>query len=231
MPRQSRTLLLAACTIAALAGCAGSVEKTHHYVMDSIDHRDLVRPVSAQDGPVIAVAPVVLPEYLNQNGIVTRDRSNEITRAEFHQWAGPLSEEIGRAVTENLSAMLGTDRVLLGATRRSIPVDYVVDIEVVTFERRADSNAVDLIARWAVFRGDERNLLAMRRARFSTPVSGPEYGDTVGAMSKGIRALSEEIAAAMGQGRHRGGTDRWAVERKGAPLSGDAPARAQTGRK
>ncbi|HEX6978078.1 MAG TPA: PqiC family protein [Alphaproteobacteria bacterium] len=221
-----RIAIAAVCGV--LAGCAEPGAPIRHYVIDTTEQRGTVRQASAQDGPIIAVAPVALPEYLNQNGILTRNSRNEIVRSESHVWAGPLSEEIGRAVAENLSALLPTDRVTLGAVRRILPVDYTVDIEIVQFERTEATNAVDLVARWVVFRGDERTVLAMRRSQLHTPVAGTEYQDTAAAMSDALGALSEEIASAIMQTRDRRKSDRLSAERMSRNQGGNggaAPAR------
>jgi uncharacterized lipoprotein YmbA len=224
MPIEMKGLASIVCAAGViLAGCAGPGEFTRHYVINAPDQQEAVRPASAQEGPIIAVRPVTLPEYLNQNGIVVRDRDNEIERAEFHVWAAPLSEEIARAVAENLSTMLSTDRVTLSAARRSIPIDYTVDIEIVNFERGLNTNAVDLLARWVVFRGDEKSMLAMRRSRIQRSVAGSDYRDTVAAMSAAVTALSEEIAMTIDRSRDRRKSDRWAAERPSRSLSGDAP--------
>jgi hypothetical protein len=205
-----------------LAGCTEATEPTRHYIIDAAEQRGAVRQVAAQEGPVVAVAPVTMPEYLNQNGIVTRNSRNEVTRAEFHQWAGPLSEEIARTVAENLSAMLPTDRVTLSNNRRSIPIDYAVEIEIVQFEREASSNAVTLIARWTVYRGDESGVLTMRRSRFSKAAAGSQYQDTVAAMSDAIASLSDEIATTISQARSRRGLGRYAGEPSSKTASGEA---------
>jgi uncharacterized lipoprotein YmbA len=223
MPSNMKAILLVLWTAgAALAGCSQPGEPVRHYVIDTVDQRPAMRPVAGQPGPIVAVSPIALPEYLNQNGIVTRTQGNEVLRAESHAWAGPLAEEIARAVAENLSAMLPTERVTLGAARRAIPVDYTVDIEIVNFERDAAGNAVDLVARWMVFRGDERGLLVMRRSQFRKPAGGPDYRDTVAAMSEAVAALSEEIASAITQGPDRRRSDRWAAERPTRRPNGDA---------
>lgn len=208
---------------AMLAGCSASGELTHLYVMDATQRYAAVRPASAQEAPIVAVASVKLPEYLNQNGIVTRDGNNEITRADFHIWAGPLSEEIARTIAENIAVMLPSDRVTLNAGRRSIPVDYTIDVEIVTFERDAAAKKVDLVATWVIFRGDERSMLAMRRSRFSKPMSGSDYKDTVAAMSEALAALCEEITTTINRGP--GKTDRFAAGRQSRQLSGEPPAR------
>lgn len=216
-----RSIALIVCAAGACVACSGPAIPVREYVIDSAEQRAIVRQVSAPQGPIIAVSPVTLPEYLNHNGIVTRNQGNEITRAEYHVWAGPLAEEIARAVGENLSAMLPTDRVTLSAARRAMPVDYTVDIEIVSFERDVTNN-VDLVARWAVFRGDGRGMLAMRRAQFRKPAGGADYQDTVAAMSEAIAALSEEIATAIMQRPDPRGGGRWAAERAPRRPDGDA---------
>lgn len=223
-----RLAVAAVCSV--LVGCAEPGEPMRHYVIDATEQRGAIRQVAAQQGPVVALAPVTLPEYLNQYGIVTRNIRNEITRSDSHVWAGPLSEEVGRAVAENLSVLLPTDRVTLSATRRSIPVDYSIDIEIARFERVESSSTVDLVARWLVLRGDERTVLMMRRSHVERPISGAEYGDTAAAMSEALAVLSEEIAAAIMQTRDRRRTERWAVERMPRSQSGNsgaAPARSR----
>jgi uncharacterized lipoprotein YmbA len=222
-PRTARSL---AGAFLLLAGCTEATEPTRHYIIDAAEQRGVVRQVSAQEGPIVAIAPVNMPEYLNQNGIVTRNSRNEVTRSELNQWAGPLSEEIARALAENLTVMLPTDRVTLNASRRSVPVDYTIDVEIVQFERDAASNAVNLIARWTVFRGDERNVVSMRRSRYSKPVAGPDYSDTVAAMSDAVAALSDEIATAIAQARSGRGTGRFAANPPSSKTaSGDATRR------
>lgn len=214
-----------------LAGCTEATEPTRHYIIDAAEQRGAVRQVAAQEGPVVAVAPVIMPEYLNQNGIVTRNSRNEVTRAEFHQWAGPLSEEIARAVAENLSAMVPTDRVTLSSNRRSIPIDYAVEIEIVQFEREANSNAVTLIARWTVYRGDERSVLTMRRSRYSKAAASSEYQDTVAAMSDAVASLSDEIAATISRARSGRGAGRYAADPSSSKTASGEASRPTTRRR
>ena len=207
-----------------LAGCAESVVP-NSYIMTADSQRDAVRPASAADGPIVYIAPVRLPEYLNHDGIVTRDHGNEIRRAEAHVWAGPLSDEIARAMSENLSALLPTDRTTLAESGGQIPVDYAVAIEIVTFELNSGTNMVDMVARWVLFRGEEKRLLTMRRSEFHKQVAGADYRDTVATMSEAVAALSDDIATAISQSRDRRKSDRWAARRAPGPSSGEATAR------
>jgi uncharacterized lipoprotein YmbA len=217
-------LLFAAGLFLVLAGCAESVPPSN-YIMTADSQRDPVRQASAADGPIVYIAPVRVPEYLNHNGIVTRDYGNEIRRADAHIWAGPLSDEIARAVSENLSALLPTDRTTLAESGGQIPVDYTVAIEIMSFELNSDTNMVDMVGRWILFRGEERRLLTMRRSEFHKQVAGADYRDTVAAMSEAVAALSDDIATAISQSRERRKSDRWATRRAQGSSSGEATAR------
>lgn len=218
-PRFVSLAVLAGCL--AIAGCAGSLAPPRHYVISSVDSGTPVRQASAQEGPAVAVTLSAIPDYLNQNGIVTRTRENEVTRAEDNLWAGSLPDEITRAIAENLSRQVPTDRIVLASNRRAIPVDYTVDIEIISFERDWN-NAVQLVARWTLFRGDEKALLTMRRSQIEQPAAGPDYDSTVAAMSRALGELTREIAVAIDQSRGIRRADRWTAERSSSSTSGEA---------
>lgn len=202
----------------AVTGCT-TPPVAHHYVISAVDNGTPVRQASAQDGPVVAITLAAMPDYLNQNGIVTRTSGNEVVRAEDHLWAGSLTDEITRVMGENLSLMVPTDRVVLGSSRRAIPADYTVDVEIVSFEREWN-NVVQLVARWSLFRGDEKSLLVMRRSQIEQPVQGPDYDATVAAMSRALGDLTREIATAIDRSRGTRRSDRWAADRSSMSQSG-----------
>jgi uncharacterized protein len=188
----------AACSL--LAACSGGLGSasppSRYYVLSSVEA--VAQPSSAQyrEGPIIGVASVTVPEYLRNSGILTRDRTNEVVRAEFDQWAGPLSDEITRELSENLSVLLQTDRIVSASGRRAAALDFLVDVELARFER--DPNGIiRLTALWSVWRDDGRVLVAMRKSRLSETPQGTGYGDVAVAMSSVLQNLSRDIAAAV----------------------------------
>lgn len=188
-------ILLSACS-----GLGGSEPPVHYYVLTAAAVNPSPGPAPAQHGPVISVAPVALPEYLNQAGITTRQGQSEMVRAGSDRWAGPLASEITRNVGENLSVMVPTDRLLLvGSAGLTVPVDFVVQIEIAAFERD-QSNVVKMIARWSLFGEDGRSLVTMRTSRISRPTTGTDYDSTVAAMSGALEELCREIASAIQEG-------------------------------
>ena len=54
---------------------------------------------------------------------------NEVWLDEFNRWASPLQDNLGRAVAENLVAMLGTPHVTVFPQTLSADAEYRVAIE------------------------------------------------------------------------------------------------------
>ena len=202
LARKKSCWLLVAAAL-AVSGCTGSLggpsAPTRYYVLSATSGATPISQGPAQSGPIVAVIPVDLAEYLDSPGIVTRSGANEIVRANFDQWAGPLGGEISRVVGENLSSMIPTDRLTVSTGTGGLPIDFTVMIEIATFERD-DANNVTLLARWAVVRGADRTRVALRTSRITQAATGASYNATVVAMNTVLGKLSQEIAAVIAAG-------------------------------
>lgn len=187
----ARALALAA---AIAAGCS-SAPPVRFYVV-----APLAGPAPAQraPGPAVAVAAVRLPEYLERPQLVTRSGDHRLQLEEYHQWGGNLGKDLTRVMAENLSLLLGSDAVVAAPhTLRTRP-DYRVEVEVLRFERAADSR-VHLSAKWWLRRGaDGATLASPTTVLASEPLpesAGAEL--TVAAMSGVYGELSRVIAQAV----------------------------------
>lgn len=158
---------------------------------------------AARGGPVVGVAPVSVPDYLDAPQIVVRTTPNTLERADFHVWAAPLADNFARVLADNLGAMIRTDRVIMLPGGTFLRTDFQVAVDVSKFERDVDGNAT-LVARWSLFGEDGANLIAMRRSVFRQPAPADDYDAIVAALSKTVAQLSEEIAAAIGSRRRAG---------------------------
>jgi len=186
-------ILLAAC-----AGLGGPSPPNHYYVLNSVGGAP-TGSGSAQHGPLVVISPVAIPAYLDQPGITTRGAGNEVIRADFDRWAGPLGSDVTRVVGENLSAMVPTDRLTVSSTGRTLPVDFLVETEITTFERD-QNNTVQLVARWTLYAGDGDTILTMRTSRLAKPAAGSDYNSDAAAMSSALEDLCREIASAIREG-------------------------------
>lgn len=141
---------LAGALLALLSGCSGLFEQTPLEFYTLSPQPAAIIPAVAADGPIFAIAPVRVPQYLSQRSIVTRTGPTQLELADNDVWAGPLSDTIASVLSENISTMIPSNRVVELPVSAAVPVDYEVRVEIVGFERQPDG-AVDLIARWTVF--------------------------------------------------------------------------------
>ncbi|MFX8992082.1 ABC-type transport auxiliary lipoprotein family protein, partial [Acinetobacter baumannii] len=87
------------------------------------------------------VAAAAVPEYLDRAEIVSRTRTNEILLSPDSRWAEGLSVNAQRVVTENLSRLLASDRVVMLPTRTGARVEIEVFVELMACEIDAEGRA------------------------------------------------------------------------------------------
>ncbi|MDW7711729.1 MAG: PqiC family protein [Deferrisomatales bacterium] len=190
--RRPRIAVLLA--VLVTSGCLGkgTVEPTRHFLLEA-----LPAPVAAGvDGPSIGVGPVSLPEYADRPQLVTRAGDNEIEVAAFARWAAPLREQVARTLAENLSALLGVDRVAVFPWWEPDGVDYRVVVDIHRFEADAAGNAL-LAARWRLHRKGRVEPVASGRSEYAAPAGAKGHGAFAAAQSRSLQGLSGEIAAAI----------------------------------
>jgi uncharacterized lipoprotein YmbA len=182
--------------ILALSGC-GQTQPSNFYLLSVLPAPEAPIGSTPASQLALGVGPVSLPSYLDRPQLVTRASPNRLAFAEFDRWAESLKDMFPRTLAENLSALLGTDRVFV-VPRRSAPrLDYQVAVEVLRFDMGTDGQAV-LSARWTIFGEDGKEALLLRKSVLTEQVTlaGDPEGMVV-AMSRAIEALSREIARAI----------------------------------
>jgi uncharacterized lipoprotein YmbA len=177
--------VLAACDLAPSA-------PSRFYVLSSPP--DIVRGGTVE--MALGIGPVELPPHLDRSQIVTQTSRHRLKLANLDQWAEPLKDGARRVLTENLSALLGTDRVAEHPWPHSFAIDTQVTVNIVRFDTDASGDSV-LIARWNIYSGGGRTLAYSRRSVFRRPVGGPALEATVAAMSANLAELSREVATAL----------------------------------
>ncbi|MGE5442399.1 MAG: membrane integrity-associated transporter subunit PqiC [Bacteroidota bacterium] len=193
--RPARWVLVLGCGM--LSGCAalfGQSAPINYYLLNLVTVAS--PPKSGGGGPIFAVAPVRVPQYLSQRGLVTKTGENEIDVALDDQWGGALADNIAAVLSENISLMIPSDRVVELPVSAAVEVDYEVRVEVVGFERQPDGSVV-LTARWTVFGDGGRRLVAMTRSGFRAVDVVNDYPSITRAMSSLLAELSREIATTL----------------------------------
>jgi len=193
---------LAALLIVA-GGCAvtgkGTTRPTQFYVLRPLDAGS-VEAVAEQlrEDLTVAVGPVELAAYLKRPHIVTLSEGNEVRLADFDRWAEPLEDGISRILSENLSVLLGTHRVVAHGPRSLALPLYSVAVKVVRLDGRLGEEVL-LSARWGVIERRSDEILLTRRSTYRRPAEGSGYGAFVAAENLVLEDLCREIAAAVSE--------------------------------
>jgi uncharacterized protein len=200
--------------IPIVTGCASLLPKPAppptYYVLATIPEAESATG-KAQRGPVVGVAPVNLPDYLNAPEIVVRPTRNTLDRAYLHNWGAPLEENFASVLAENLGVMIPTEAITVLPSALFFRPDFQVSVDVLKFERDAEG-LVTLIARWALLDGDGQELLAMQRSIFQQPAPADDYDAIAAAMSTTVAQLSQTVAAAIRSRSHSGLFSRASID-------------------
>ena len=190
------TMLTIVALLMHLAGCASSAP-TRFYVLSPLPGAKAESQTLKDEGCIaIGIGPVELPAYLDRPQIVTRVSENELNLAEFDKWAEPLKDNFSRVLVENLSTLLCADAISIFPWKGPTPIDYQVEVTVIRMDGNVGGNA-SLVARWAIFRENDRKMLLTRQSSFSRLLSSQGYKALVSAQSRAIADLSREIAEAI----------------------------------
>ena len=196
LPRLRRYRLIATLLVCLpVVGCGSLFDASptiSYYTLTPTASPDSALP--SLGNRIIAVQTVRLPDYLNQNGIVTRSEANAINVARDSQWAGALNDNITNVIVANLSRLLASTRVVAYPVSAALPVDRVVQVS--QFEQ-APGGEVALAAQWTIFADGGRSYLATDAGTYATVASETGYAGIAGAMSQLLGSLSHDIAGAL----------------------------------
>ena len=176
---------------------AGQQPKTRFYLLSSLASSGKgAQPLAVLPHAALGIGPVRLPPYLDRRNIVARSSGSEFELVELSQWGEPLQDMVARVMADNLSILLGTNRVILFPWRSSIPVDYQVTIQAAQFDGLLGER-VDLRAHWQVFTGDGKKLMDSGYSAFEDKAEDGSVDALVAAESRTVERLSRAVAEAI----------------------------------
>lgn len=205
-----RGILKGIVAVVTLTGCAGTPPRL--YVLTPLPAAP-ANGAGPASGPAkgrghgrrsIGVDQVTMPEYLDRPEIVAYTSPHELSANRDDQWAERLPTNVTRVLAENLSVLLGTDRVRVMPSRDSDRFDYEVAVDFDRFERAVSGDSA-LAAHWAIRDGASGKVLVRDETRLSTPVPASGYPALVAAMNENLTTLSRDIAAAIAKLPQKGG--------------------------
>ena len=180
----------------AVAAC-GSLGPTQYFLLNaSTPSRPGAATNAATPRRVLAVDPVVLPEYLNRPEIVARTVANSLAVSDNEKWGERLQSGVDRVLALDLGALLAGEGIVVASGPQQRDIDYELHVLIDAFERDPAGNAV-LAARWTIRDGRRNTTLARGQATYSEPIEGQGYAGQVAGMNRTLGRLTPDLAAAI----------------------------------
>lgn len=177
-----------------LVGC-GSSPEPRFYTLSAGGIPVSDRNANAIAEYSVAVGPVTLPETVDRPQLVVRVGANQVALLDQHRWAEPLRSEIPRVIAENLSQLLGTQRVVTFSQNAVPDADYRVLMDIQRFDAMV-GQTVMIDALWTVRRasGDEPRT---GRSMVRESIGSDGYEALVAAHGRALATLSRDVAESI----------------------------------
>ena len=184
-----KTKLIAFGACAIVAGCSvlsPQPDRSEFFILTPVSDSAgmAARPASTSPDSqlTIGVGPVDFPDYLRRLPVVTRVAPNRIDLSEERRWAEPLDKNFVRVLSENLAALLDTQRIEKYPWSLRTKVDYQVEINVQRFETTSDGQT-QLLASWIIREGQRSKILYASQTTAGAP-AGPDESQRVGGVEQ-----------------------------------------------
>lgn len=188
------TRLAVIALLSLFAGCASHPSR-NIYVLNSASD-SAVSTAGAAPAPVLHLARVLVPDYLDTTDILLRVGQHEVQASDTGRWGERLSVGITHALRADLADRLPKDTVSLG--RSSDRSARQIRVMVETFDVWADGHCV-LKANWSL-EAENRAVVKNGQGTFTAPVAaGATGGDgaVVSNMANAVSQLADSIASAV----------------------------------
>ena len=194
---KKRSIFLLACFISA--GCLSleaRPDPSRFFALTSLPRTgQSAENAGGTNALVLGIGPIKIPGYLDRPQLVTRLSQNRFGIAENDRWAEPLEENFLRVLSENLSVLLQTDRIVAYPWERNQRPTYQVQLDVLRFEPKQEQ-VVELWARWIIL-DESRKIVISKETYLTRPAKDKSTEASVAAMSETVAGLSREMADAF----------------------------------
>lgn len=185
-------------SVIAIGGCLSvpNSPAPRFYMLNALDRELSNQTYEIPQDVVIVVGPVKIPGYQSRPQIVTQNKDNMLTFAEFDRWGESLDTALERIILENLTVMLPTATLGMFPCNFAIPVKYQVIADVTQLQSRLDKDLL-FVADWSIIDAKKNAMLLTKRSQFRQAINPHTYSGLTKALSAVCASLSSEIAEAL----------------------------------
>ena len=180
------------CLVFLILSCAKSSKPVEYYMLDASVGIDNNQTLKGDEGPMIGLGPIRLPEYLDRFQMVVAVSQNKYKLIDGHRWAEKLDQNISLALFKTLPGQLGTDKMIRYPWPQRPGVDFQVKIDILELNVDQDGQS-QLMAQWSIKSKDKTIL--NKRSTFTAQASTTDIDKMVQAQSECLTQLGQEIVA------------------------------------
>jgi uncharacterized protein len=184
--------------LAIITGCnplAPQPDPTRFYVLTPMAGPAQSIVDAANSTSMIGLGPVNLPDYLDQQWMVSRSAGNQLYVSSHDQWGEPLRDSFNQVLKQDLALELNQDQIIDYPWYRTTIVDRQITVDLIDFAFNTSTNSAEIRANWSVLNGRTGNLEA--RGQFvATQNVAPDASAQVraAALSKLVNDLAQSLA-------------------------------------
>lgn len=179
-------------SLSVLLSACGASPKTNFYVLNS-DHAGALETTETIS---VGIWQVKLPTLIDRPEMVTRTGTYTIELADFHRWAGGLSNNVDLLIAEELSYNLNTAQIDISPWSAYRKLDFQVKVHIREFDGVLGEQS-SLNGSYVVLNGKGNKKLSEDVFMFSESVKGKAYADMASAMSSLVVKLSAKISSSI----------------------------------
>ena len=176
----------------SLGGCASRSPMSSFYVLSPV----VGKAEPANTGFLVGIGPVRLPDYLNRSQLVRRSSDSRLEVDEFNRWGGDLTQNIQDVLAENLSRLLGSDRILTYPWSGAVKVSRQLVLDIRRFEAGPGRDVV-LDLQWRLFDLALDELIALANEHIVVPMQGEDSTAMVRAQNAALAELSRRLVGVL----------------------------------
>ncbi len=188
-------MAIAGCFLMMASGC-GVTASSRFYFLNPLTPEEIAGTGLNADTLSIGIGPVTFPDYLDRPQIMVRSGENRMTFSDFEKWSEPLDGNFARVLAENLSLILGTDRIAHYPFRNLPDPDYQLPVRVTRLDGAAGGET-HLKVSWTLLKGKDRKLVMMKRSTYRQSSGRNGVETMISAQSRMVADFSREVAEAI----------------------------------
>jgi len=191
----ARRMLLALACI-CISACVGRQRTPWRlFTLSALPRAEQTAPNDSPDRVPLAigVGPIHLPEYLDQDQIVSRVSRNRFALSENDRWAEPLADNVANVLVENLSMLLQNDEAAVYPWPGRQRPSHQLEIDVLRFETDTSGTA-HLVARYLLRDLANGQTIATNETRLTATATDRSTEQSVAMLSRALGDFSVGLA-------------------------------------